>query len=100
MKTVISTIAIKFLEEGGSGFIKLEPLVSKPAPEWLLKQKNFIEAREKGLVRATEDVVNTAKALDKDLVVLATKLKIPFTAETSQATLEQLVKEAQEKAKA
>ena len=94
MKTVISTIALKFLEKGGNSSIKLEPLVSKDAPEWLFEQQSFKEAREKGLVRATEDVKDSAQKLDQELVKLATKLEVVFTAEMSNATLGKLVEQA------
>lgn len=97
MKTVISTIALKFLEKGGSGFIKLDPAVSKPAPEWLPKQKEFNEARGKGLVSLSGDAENGTQNLDTELVKLATKLEVAFTAEMPQSKLEELVEAASDK---
>lgn len=100
--TLISTIAIKFLEEkGGRGSFVLKPLVSRDdVPDWVTKTRAFKEAREKGLVRATQDAEQSGNKLDPELVKKATKLKVAFTAKTSEAQLEKLVVAAEAKLEA
>jgi len=95
-KTVISTIALKFLKEGTSEFIKLHPLVSKPMPDWLPSQKPFKEALEKELVRISGDIKEISQ-LDPELVTIAKGLNIPFSNEITQSKLEALVSQEQAK---
>lgn len=95
-KTVISVIAIKFLKGGTSEFIKLDPLVSKPMPDWLSSQKSFKEAQEKELVTVTNDVKDVTQ-LDTELVLIAKGLNIPFSADITQSKLEALIDAEKEK---
>jgi len=96
-KTVISTIALKFLKAGTSEFIKLHPLVSKPMPDWLPSQTPFKEALEKELVRISGDVKEVSQ-LDPELVAIAKGLNIPFSNDIVQSKLEALVLQAPAKA--
>ena len=97
-KIVISTIAIAFAQTKGNGYISFDPLVSKPAPEWLPRESNFKEAQDKGFVRLSQDVeISKVTGLDAELVKVANDLNLTFNADINQGLLEDMVKEAQDK---
>lgn len=97
MKRVISIIAIAFSQTKGNGYVSFEPLVSKPAPEWLPLEKNFKEAQDKGLVRLAQDVeTKRVTELDSELVTIAKSLNLVFSSDIDQSILENMVRAKKE----